>query len=136
MIPSWLDGLNNYLWVMSNLLVAYIAIVLVIFVIGYFILFDPKATTAGKFIFRFFVSLFGVIGLIFISLFVDPRAGHGWNTYPGDVLVWRPALRFIAYSYVAYSVTGLAVLLGFRKWRPSFLRTALDRELVKPRSSE
>jgi hypothetical protein len=126
--------INPALWIYSNLLVAYIAIVLVIFVVGYYALFDPGATTAGKFVFRFAVSLIGVIGLVFISLFIDPRAGREWWVWPGDILPWRPLVRAIAYTYVAYTVTGLVILLGLRKWKPHLLRTAPDRDLVKVRN--
>lgn len=136
MIPAWLNELNAFAWVVSNALVAYIAVLLVVFVVTYYILFDPKATTAGKYIFRFFLSLFGVIGLIFISLFIDPRAGREWTVYPGDVLWWRPIVRLISYSYVAFTITSLSFLLAARKWRPSWLRTSLDHDLVKPRSQK
>lgn len=136
MIPEWLSQLNAFAWVASNALVAYIAVLLVIFVVAYYVFFDPNATTAGKYIFRFFVSLFGVIGLIFISLFVDPRLGREWTVYPGDVLWWRPLVRLIAYSYVAFTITSLSILLAFRKWKPSWLRTSLDQEMVKLRGRE
>lgn len=128
--------LNPVMWVVSNLLVAYIAVVLVVFVAGYWVLFDPRATTAGKFVFRFALSLIGVIGLVFISLFIDPRLGREWWVYPGDVLVWRPIARAVVYAYVAYTVTGLVVLLGVRKWAPHLLRTAPDRDLVKVRKAK
>lgn len=136
MITTLLDQVNSIAWVFSNLLIGYIAIALVIFVVAYIILFDPKATTAGKYIFRFFVSLVGVIGLVFIATFVDPRPGREWNIYPGDVLWWRPLLRVIAYGYVAYTVTGLSILLGFRKFKPEWLRTVNEKELVKPRNTK
>jgi len=126
---------NTFAWVTSNLLVAYIALLLCVFVAGYQLLFDPSATTAGRFVFRFALSLIGVIGLVAISLFVDPQMGRRWFEYPGDVLAWRPTVRLLAYGYVAYTITGLAVLLGYRKWRPELLRTApADQDLVKPRN--
>lgn len=124
---------NSFLWVLSNFLVAYIGLMLVVFLVGYYVLFDPRATTAGRFLYRFALSLLGVILLVFISVFLDPVPGHGVFEYPGDVLWWRPALRFAAYLGVAYTVTALTVLLAVRKWWPHLLRTALDRELVKPR---
>ena len=136
MISHLLDQINTVAWITSNLLIGYIAVVLVIFVVAYIILFDPKATTAGKYIFRFFVSLVGVIGLVFIATFVDPRPGREWNIFPGDVLWWRPMLRVIAYGYVAYTVTGLSILLGLRKFKPEWLRTVNDKELVKPRNTK
>ena len=133
MIMDWILQFNTIAWIMSNLLVAYIAAVLVVFVVGYYILFDPSVTTAGKFVFRFALSLIGVIGLIAVSLFIDPSHGRAWTEYPGDVLWWRPISRFVIYFYVAYTVTGLAILLGYRKWKPTRLRTALDYELVQTR---
>jgi ABC-type transport system involved in cytochrome c biogenesis permease subunit len=130
------DKLNAIAWILSNLLIGYIALALVIFVIAYVILFDPKATTAGKYIFRFFVSLVGVIGLVFIATFVDPAQGREWNVYPGDILWWRPTVRLISYGYVACTVTGLSILLGVRKFRPDLLRTVHEKELVKPRNTK
>ncbi len=135
MIPDWLDAFNAVAWIAANVIVGYISVVLVLFVIGYFILFDPRATTAGKYIFRFFLSLFFIIGLIFIGLFIDPRVGREWNQYSGDVLFWRPLARLAGYLYVAYTITGLAGLLIVRKWWPEKLRTAQDRDIVKPRKS-
>lgn len=136
MIPVWLDSFNAIAWILSNILVAYIALALLVFVTGYFILFDPGATTAGKFVFRFAVSLLGVIGLIVISLFFDPSHGREWFSYPTDVLFWRPFIRLLAYGYVAYAVTALAILIAVRKWKPDLLRTALDRELLKERTQD
>ena len=130
MIP---DSINSFLWITANLLVAYIGFALVVFLVGYYYLFDPRATTAGRFLYRFALSLLGVILLIFIGTFLDPQPGRGVFEYPGDVLWWRPLLRFVAYLGVAYTVTSLAVLLWIRKYRPDLLRTSLDRELVKPR---
>lgn len=136
MIPNWLTGLNTFVWVGSNILIAYSALLLIIFVIFYFVVFDPRATTAGKFIFRFIVSLVGVIALAFIGSFIDPIPGRLWFQYPGDVIWWRPVVRFGVYFYVAFSITALTILLGIRKWRPSWMRTALDRELVKTRKPD
>ena len=134
MIPDWLVAVNTFAWISANLTIVYIATVLVVFVFAYYILFDPKATTAGKFIFRFFVSLLSIIGLIYISLFVDPVPGRSPFDYPGDVLWWRPIVRAIGYYYVAYTVTGLAVLLVVRKWFPEKLRTSKDRDIVQTRT--
>ena len=131
-----LDGINSIIWVASNLLVLYIGIALIVFVVGYYVLFDTKATTVGRFVFRFALSLIGVIALVYIGLFINPKAGQAWFTYSIDTVWWRPALRLIVYGYVAYSVTALAVLLGIRKWAPQRLRTALDRAIVKPRHDE
>jgi hypothetical protein len=128
-----LDNINAWIWIFSNLLVGYIGLVLIIFVSAYYVLFNPRLTTAGRFIFRFALSLVLVFGLIFISLFVDPSHGRSWTQFPGDVLWWRPVVRLFAYGYVAYTVTGLAILLGLRKWKPQMLRTSLDVELVQTR---
>lgn len=127
------SALNSFLWIVSNMLVVYIAVVLVIFLVGYYILFDPRATTAGKFVYRFALSLLGVIALVFIGVWVDPAPGRQWYEYSGDTLWWRPLLRFVAYLGVAYTVTALAVLLAVRKWWPHLLQTSQTKELVKPR---
>lgn len=125
-----LQTVNTVAWVASNVLIAYIAVVLVIFTFGYQILHDPRATTAGRFVFRFVLSLIGVIGLVFISIFIDPRMGGEWYAYPGDVHAWRPLLRFGVYAYVAYAVSALTVLIVVRRWRPDLLRTAEDHKLL------
>lgn len=138
MIDALLDfmsDLDDIAWILSNLIIIYIAVALVIFVVGYYILFDPKATTAGGFVFRFAVSLLGVFALVFISLFVDPVKGREWFVFPGDVYEWRPLLRLLVYSYVAYTVTGLAVVLALRKWQPSKLKTAPQLDVVTPRKN-
>lgn len=135
-IDSWIEQWNAIAWVGANLLVAYIAVALVVFVVGYQLLFDPRATTGGKLVFRFALSLIGVIGLVFISLFIDPRMGSQWFMYPGDVIWWRPTLRLAAYVYVAYTITSLSVLLVIRKFWPEKLKTAPADEdtLVKIRA--
>jgi hypothetical protein len=125
-----IDLLNAVFWILSNVLVGYIAIALVVFAIAYPILFDPRATTAGKFILRFIGSLIGVIGLVFIAVFVDPRDGGAWFEFPGDILWWRPAIRLLAYSYVAYTLTGLVVILWLRKFRPHKLVTAPNESTI------
>lgn len=119
----WVD-VNAVAWVVTNLLVAYIAVIVVVFVLGYYILFNPKVTTAGQYIFRFFVSLVVLNVLMFITLFVDPSQGRVWSEYPDDVMPWRPLLRLAGYTYVAFTVTSLAVLLVVRKWFPHKLVTA------------
>jgi hypothetical protein len=118
--------LNLFFWVGSNILIAYIAIALLLFVIAYPVLFDPGATTAGKLVLRFATSLIGVIGLVAISIFINPREGGAWFEYPGDVFWWRPGVRFAVYAYVAFSITSLVVLLWLRKFRPHLLHTAPD----------
>jgi len=103
---------------------------LLIFAIAYPILFDPRATTAGRLILNFVGSLIGIVGLVFIAVFIDPRAGGLWFEFPGDVLWWRPAVRFLAYAYVAYSLTGLVALLWMRKFRPQRLHTAPEETTI------
>jgi len=121
-VPNWLNDFNTYAWVFSNVLVGIVAVLVVIFVFVYSILWDPKATTGGKLIFRFMVSLIGVIGLVAISLFLDPVSGREWYSYPGDVLIWRPTLRLIIYGYVAIKVVQLIVFLILRKFWPHKLK--------------
>jgi hypothetical protein len=113
-----ITAINTAAWIIANLEVAYISIALIVFVFGYFILFDPNSTTGGSLIFKFTASLVGVIGLIFLSLFIDPSMGRKWFSYPGDVIWWRPLLRLLVYSFVAYTITGLTVLLAYRKFAP------------------
>lgn len=132
---SLMEIINQYAWVAGNLLIAYIAACVFFFVVAYYILFDPSATTAGRMIFRFFLSLVGVIGLNFIGAFVDPIADIAWSELPSGVEAWRPILRFVVYSYLAYSITSLAILLALRKWWPKRLRTYDDYELVKLRQT-
>lgn len=130
-----LQAINTFAWVAGNILVAYTAFAIVVFVIGYYVLFDPKATTAGKFIFRFMLSLVGVICLIFIGTYVDPSPKRAWSFLPPDVSTWRPLLRLLVYGYVAFTITSLAVLLGVRKWKPSLIKSKDTHDLVEPRSS-
>jgi len=125
--------INTVAWVGANFLIAYSCVAIILFVIGYYILFDPRATTGGKLIFRFMLSLVGVIGLIFVGVFVDPAGNREWFTYPGDVDVWRPLIRFGIYFYVSFTITSLAILLVIRKFKPSLVRKASDLNLVKPR---
>lgn len=132
-----LTAINTAAWVTANVLVAYITVVLLIFVVGYYLLFDPKATTAGRYVFRFMVSLLGIAILIFIGQFLDPAPGREWNVYPGEeVLFWRPIVRFFVYFYIAYTITALAALLAIRKWWPHLVTTALDRESLHVRSEK
>lgn len=125
-----MSEVNAVFWLLSNLTVVYIAVALIAFVFAYPILFDPGATTAGKLVLRFALSLVGVIGLVFVSLFINPRQGGAWFEYPGDVFWWRPAVRFLVYVYVAYSITSLDVLLWLRKYRPHLVQTAPDENTL------
>lgn len=130
-----LQSINEVAWVVGNLLIAYIAIGVIVFVISYFIFFDPRATTAGKLIFRFFVSLVGIVMLIFVGTYIDPAADRMWLVLPPDVDDWRPLLRVLIYGYVAYTVTSLAILLAIRKWRPAKVHSQRDLDIVKLRNT-
>lgn len=136
MISDMLIQANPIFWVISNLLIVYIGIALVIFVIGYYTIYDPSSTTAGKLIFRFMLSLVGLVFLVFIGVWINPRGGNYWFHYPGDIFWWRPLVRLIVYGYIAYTITSLSVLLGLRKWKPYRLRIAPGEELVKPRHED
>lgn len=127
------SAINTLAYVIANLLVIYISIGVVAFVIGYYVLFDPSATTAGKMIFRFFLSLVGIIGLVFIGTFINPVGDTSWDTLPLGIEPWRPILRLLIYGYVAFTITSLAVLLWLRKYRPNRIKSAPDRILVKVR---
>lgn len=125
---------NTTAWVGANLLVAYIALTVPVFVIAYYMLFDPRATTGGKLIFRFFLSLVGIILLVFVGTYIDPTAGRDWWTLPPDVEWWRPTARLVGYGYVAFTITSLSVYLARRKWWPQNLKTAPEKDFVRPRS--
>ena len=130
---NFLEMLNPVIWVLANIVLAYVALALVIFVITYYVLFDPKATTGGKLIFRFMLSLVGVMGLVFLGIYVDPSADRSAFEYPTDVDWWRPAFRLVIYSYVSFTITSLAILLIRRKWRPHSIKIAPPQDLVKVR---
>ncbi len=130
----FVEVINPIAWVLANVVLAYTAFVLVVFVIMYYALFDPKATTGGQLIFRFMVSLVGVVGLIFLGIFIDPAPDREWFMYPVDYVdAWRPLVRLFVYGYVAFTATSLSVLLIKRKWFPHTLKIAPQQELVKPR---
>lgn len=123
--------INPTAWVFGNLLVAYDSVAILMFTVSYFVWFDPRATTGGKLIFRFFVSLLGVITLVFIGTFIDPAGDRIWLDLPSDVDLWRPVFRVIVYGYIGVTTTSLYVLLVIRKWRPS--KTKAEPDLVKVR---
>lgn len=131
---EFIESINEWAWVTSHVLLVYISMLLIVFVTAYYILFDPRATTAGKMIFRFMVSLVGVVGLIFVGVFIDPSVDRSWYTYPVDVAWWRPVSRLLIYIYVAYTITSLAILLAVRKWWPEKVKSVPDdTDLVKVR---
>lgn len=127
--------INAIAWVVSNVLLAYSAGALVLFLGAYFYFFDPRATTGGRLIFQFMLSLVGVISLNVIGIFINPTANNTWLSYPEGVEPWRPVVRLIVYGFVAYAVTSLAVLLILRKWFPDKVKKASDIKL-KVRTSE
>lgn len=135
-LPSAItEPINEVAWVVSNLALAYTCVVLVVFIVAYVIIFDPRATTGGQLIFRFMLSLVGVIVLSYIGVFVDPAPDRSWFLYPGEDLVetWRPITRLVVYVFVAFSITALSRLLILRKWFPHKVKKAGDLVLIKPR---
>ena len=135
-LPSAItEPINEVAWVVSNLALAYTCVVLVVFLVAYTIIFDPRATTGGQLIFRFMLSLVGVIVLSYIGVFVDPALDQSWFLYPGEELVetWRPITRLVVYVFVAFSITALSRLLILRKWFPHKVKKAGDLVLIKPR---
>lgn len=133
-MPDWLIEINTVLWIVSNVLVGYIAMASVLFVVGYLILFDPLTTTAGKIVFRLMISLAGVMVLVVIGVFLDNRPDQDWLTFQGDTLWWRPGVRLIIYGYMAYAATTLLNFLIVIKWFPSRLKTPRDKELIHLRN--
>ena len=132
-IVEFLEWLNPTLWVIVNLALIYIGVLLLAFTILYPTLFEPSATTGGKMIFRFVLSLSMVVALIVVGIFIDPRHDIPWYEYPGDTIWWRPTIRLAAYTYVSYTITSLVIFLWKRKFYPQKLKRAPDKELVKPR---
>lgn len=132
-IVDFLEWINPTFWVAANLTLIYIGVLLLAFTILYPTLFDPSATTGGKMIFRFSLSLTMVVAVIVVGIFIDPRHDLPWYTYSGDTIWWRPTIRLGAYLYVAYTITSLVRFLWKRKFHPQTLNRAPDKELVKPR---
>lgn len=128
------NAIKAVAWVFGNVVLAYTAIALLAFLVAYYSIFDPSATTGGKLIFRFMLSLAGVIVLVFIGIFVDPSPDREWFIFPEDsVEWWRPILRLAIYGFVAYSISSLAWLLAVREWWPHKVKKASDINLVKVR---
>lgn len=132
-IVDFLEWLNPTLWAIANLTLIYIGVLLLAFTILYPTLFDPSATTGGKMIFRFALSLSMVLAVIVVGIFIDPRHDIPWYEYPGDTIWWRPIVRLGAYLYVAYTITSLVTFLWKLKFYPQKLKRTPDKELVKPR---
>ena len=85
MIEFFIEVINPIVWVLANVILAYTALILVVFVFMYYALFNPKATTGGQLIFRFMVSLVGVVGVVFLGIFIDPAPDSEWFIYPAGV---------------------------------------------------
>lgn len=131
-----LNYINSLAWTTGNILTVYISVAIVIFVIGYYVLFDPGATTAGKYIFRFMVSLVGVSALIFVATFIDPITRGDPLALPQEADWWHPIFRFLVLAYVATNITSLAILLWFRKFRLNGPVAKKDPDLVKVRHTQ
>lgn len=128
------NAINAVAWVLGNVVLAYTAVALLGFLVAYYSIFDPSATTGGKMIFRFMLSLAGVIVLVSIGIFVDPSPDQEWFIFPeASVEWWRPILRLAIYGFVAYSISSLAWLLAVRKWWPYKVKKASDINLFKVR---
>lgn len=128
------NAINTFAWVLGNVMLAYAAFVQIAFIIAYYTIFDPSATTGGRLIFRFMLSFTGVIVLVPIGIFIDPAVGRGWLQFPVDTVEWwHPLLRLAIYGFVAYSISSLAWLLAVRKWFPHKVKKASDINLIKVR---
>lgn len=132
-VVDFLEWINPTLWVAAKLTLIYIGVLLLVFTILYPTLFDPSATTGGKMIFRFSLSLSMVVAVIVVDIFVDPSHDLPWYKYPGDTIWWRPTIRLGAYLYVAYTITSLVRFLWKRKFQPQKIKRIPDKALVKPR---
>ena len=132
-IVDFLEWINPTFWVAAKLTLIYIGVLLLAFTILYPTLFDPSATTGGKMIFRFSLSLSMVVAVIVAGIFIDQRHDLPWYKYPGDTIWWRPTIWLGVYLYVAYTITSLVRFLWKRKFNPQKLKRAPDKELVKPR---
>lgn len=128
-----IERVSALFWVFGNILIVYSAFALIVFVIGYYILFDPSATTAGKVLFRFMLSLTGVICIAYIGLILFPVTGRPWYVPPPATDLWWAIVRFVIYCHLAFTVTSLAVLLVIRKWFPKRIKSAPFKELVRVR---
>lgn len=128
------NAINTFAWVLGNVMLAYAAFAQIAFIIAYYTIFDPSATTGGRLIFRFMLSFTGVIVLVPIGIFIDPAVGRVWLQFPVDTVEWwHPLLRLAIYGFVAYSISSLAWLLAVRKWFPHKVKKASDINLIKVR---
>lgn len=132
-MPDWLITINTIFWVSSNALVGYITAAVYVFLVAYYVMFNPQATTAGRLLFRLLFALGGVMTLVFVGVFVDNRPDEDWLTFPGDTLWWRPTLRILGYAFLAYAVTALISFMVKVRWFPHKLKTPRDKELLRLR---
>jgi hypothetical protein len=132
---DWLTPIITVLWIISNVLIVYNAVALLVFTVMYRLLFNPKATTAGRYIFRFFLSLLGVFAIVFVGVFVEPSYSRDWWEMPADLSLWRSSARVVVYGYVTFTISALFVTLLLRKWWPHKIKTAIDKELLVPRKT-
>ena len=132
-IVDFLEWINPTFWVVANLTLIYIGVLLLAFTILYPTLFDPSATTGGKMIFRFSLSLSMVVAVVVVGIIIDPRHDIPWYKYSDDTIWWRQTIRLGAYLYIAYTITDLVRFLWKRKFHPEMIKRTPDKELVKPR---
>ena len=118
-----MDVFIDILWIVDNILAFVASISIVVFAIGYFFFFDPKATTAGRLIFRFMLSLAGVICLSLL-------AGI-FKATPESL--WYLLSALFVYGYLAYTIISLAVFLVIRKWWPHKVKKRADFNMLQPR---
>lgn len=127
-----MDVVTSILLIGTSLLMLYVTLALIVFVVGYYIFFDPKATTAGRMLFRFMVSLTGVFVLTIVNSFVFPLV---YNEARGPT-IWSTLwflLSFAIIAYVAFTITTLFVSLVLRKWFPQRVKKRSDLNLLQPR---
>lgn len=99
------EHVNPALWVVSNLMIVYAGVALIVWVILYGLLFKWNSTPAGADVFWFTLSLAGLVLLVFVGVFLNPQ--QPWYSPPTELLVWRPFLRYLVYLGIAITVTRL-----------------------------
>lgn len=121
------DYINPALWVVGNLTLLYALAALVFWVLVYGARFRWWETEAGQLVFSFTSSLLGVVVLSTIGLFVNPQ--RPWWIMPDEVLVWRPALRYVIYLGIAIALTRMdGSLLRRLRGRQSIVFEVVARE--------
>ncbi|AWN03252.1 hypothetical protein PBI_CAMILLE_5 [Microbacterium phage Camille] len=119
-----MEVITDVLWIVDNLLANVASFGIITAAIAYYTLFDPRATTAGRMVFRFMVSLAGVIAL---SLVAEAFGATKDTT-------WWVALAMIVYGYLVYTIIALLTFMVIRKWKPSRVKKKADLNLMKPRT--